>query len=381
MLKVSGPSLGDKLVAARGRPAGFDYLRVILATGVVLFHSIDSVTGTNPLTHFLHHVGRPLYTVILPMFFALSGFLVAGSLERCETMISFLGLRVIRLLPALLVETTLCAIIIGSLFTQLPLRDYFSSQGFHTYFLNILGDIHYRLPGVFLHNPYPDFVNKQLWTLPWELRCYTVILFLALAGLTRRLPLLTAAVVMLNLSPLVYHALFHDPLIHKPIADGAVLVISFLYGILLFFYRDRIAWDRRIFIACATLTAALLSYSWDPWGDYLAPLPAAYVTVYLGLLQPRRTIIVSTGDYSYGIFLYGFPLQQAVVASMGPIGHYWYVNFLVSMPIIVLVAMFSWHCVEKPALRFRPALKRLEAAIKPAAVRGPIAKLLLAPPR
>ena len=59
------------------------------------------------------------------MFFCLSGFLVAGSLERCRTPISFAGLRIFRIFPALVVEVLLSALILGPLLTHYSLKMYF----------------------------------------------------------------------------------------------------------------------------------------------------------------------------------------------------------------------------------------------------------------
>ena len=73
-------------------------------------------------------------------FFALSGFLVTGSLGRTR-LHQFVTLRVIRLIPALAVEITLSAVIIGLIFTTLPASEYLTSKGFYAYFLNIVGDI------------------------------------------------------------------------------------------------------------------------------------------------------------------------------------------------------------------------------------------------
>ena len=155
-------TLNDRLEATGGRPSGFDYLRIILATSVILFHSFNLTTGENVALHDLHGFFRPIDALIVPMFFSLSGFLIAGSLERSRTLISFLGLRAIRLVPALLVETVLSAIVIGLLFSYLPYRQYLVDSEFSRYFLNVIGDIHYNLPGVFEHNPFPRIVNGQI---------------------------------------------------------------------------------------------------------------------------------------------------------------------------------------------------------------------------
>lgn len=87
------------------------------------------------------------------MFFALSGFLVAGSLERCKTLLTILGLRVIRIYLVLAVEVVLSAFLIGASVTTYPLRDYFTDPLLFHYLRNSFGDIHFFLPGVFQHQP------------------------------------------------------------------------------------------------------------------------------------------------------------------------------------------------------------------------------------
>src|ERR1041385_995860 len=101
---VRGCSIDDRLRATQGRPSGFDYMRVALALGVICWHSrLTSYGEGSGAGHvWLVDIAMfPLAIFILPMFFSLSGFLVAGSLERSRTLLTFLGLRVFRILPAL----------------------------------------------------------------------------------------------------------------------------------------------------------------------------------------------------------------------------------------------------------------------------------------
>ncbi len=181
-------TIGRLWEAANGRPAGFDYLRISLAAMVILMHAPlvsygrESAASMARGLPFLH----PIYYFVLPSFFALSGFLVAGSLLRND-LVSFAALRVIRIFPALMAEVIICALTIGPLFTIFALRQYFTDSRFFAYFFNMLGYIHFRLPGVFTTLPYPDIVNEQLWTVPIELECYNLLIFLALVGLHRRI--------------------------------------------------------------------------------------------------------------------------------------------------------------------------------------------------
>jgi len=361
------PTLEDRLVATGGRPAGFDYLRIGLAIAVIFFHSFDLTAGDDAALHAMHGIFRPIDALVLPMFFSLSGFLVAGSLERSRTLISFLGLRVIRLVPALFVEVVFSAVIIGLLFTQLPYRDYFENPMFSHYFLNIIGDIHFRLPGVFITNPSSGTVNQQLWTIPWEMRCYLAIAIIAAFGVARRAKLFVASVIVLNVVLFVHHGFLGTRHLHHAIDggsfDGILLVLSFLYGIAFYLLRSSIVWLKWIFFAATPAVLLLTSLPYAFFGDWLAPSLVAYITIYLGLLEPRRSKLVSSGDYSYGVYLYGFPVQQAMVATLGVAGMHWYVNFPLSLAVAAMLAIASWHLVEKHAAGLRPLLFKGESAV------------------
>jgi len=331
-------------------------MRLVLALLIVVIHTMSVVYGAAYTHEIWTSPIRPLLAVVLPMFFALSGFLVAGSLGRCRSLVSFMGLRVIRIVPALAVDTCVGALLLGPLFTSLPLDEYFGAPTFRSYFLNIIGEIHYSLPGVFESNPWPGSVNLQLWTLPFELMCYLAIAVLAIFRILQRPAIFLGFTIAANLAVFVVYGLMSDTAPTHAV-PGLVLLQSFLYGVACFMFRRLIPWNGMLGIAAAIATFIALSI---PHGDFLAALPATYLTVYLGLMQPARSRLVTSGDYSYGIFLYGFPIQQAVVVMLGDIGRNPFVNFLVAIPVIVCLAVFSWFVVEKPALKLRPRLIRLE---------------------
>jgi peptidoglycan/LPS O-acetylase OafA/YrhL len=348
-------SLADQLALSRNRPAGFDYMRIGLAAAVVCLHSLNVTVGLNRTLEILNSV-RIGVAMILALFFALSGFLVTGSLLRCRSLISFLGLRLLRIGPALAVETTLSAIIIGPLFTELPLAQYFADPKFQHYFLNIVGDIHYQLPGVFLHNPMADVVNAQLWTVPYELWCYIILALLAAATICFSRILYLAFLGCAQVG-LVTYAICH-PGERSIQLQPHLLVFCFLAGVGFYLWRDRTPFNRTALLSALVVCAACLSMRHI---EMLAPVPAAYVACYLGALNPRRTWIVSSGDYSYGIFLYGVAIQQCVATSGAAVQH-WYLNILISLPICFGVAFVSWHLVEKHALGLRRHLEQFETA-------------------
>jgi peptidoglycan/LPS O-acetylase OafA/YrhL len=350
-------TLDDVMNAPGGRTTGFDYLRIGLAVAVLVSHSIDVGYGFAYATAVENGALRPVIAIILAMFFALSGFLVAGSLERCRSLVSFMGLRVIRLVPALAFETALAALVLGPLLTTLPVAAYFQDPLFARYFLNIAGDIQYLLPGMFAANPWANTVNAQLWTLPYELACYLSLFGLALFGIHRHRQMFALIVVAANVV-LAAKYMTTGQWNPVPTLPGDALVLSFLYGITCYLYRRELAHSAPLGIAAAALSIALLVH---PATDYLAPAFAAYLTVYLGLLRPTPTRLISSGDYSYGIFLYGFPVQQAVAHVLGTTGQHWAINTLIALPVTIGLAMLSWHYIEQPSLGLRAQLKQIEA--------------------
>jgi peptidoglycan/LPS O-acetylase OafA/YrhL len=347
-------SIGERLLQADDRPSGFDYLRLILATAVFMFHvpviNLGDAVGHKLWLSWL----RPVFAIVLPMFFALSGFLVAGSLVRCKTLISFLGLRVFRIVPALAVEVLLSALILGPIFTTKPLSEYFSSRSFFTYFLNIAGDVHFNLPGVFADNPHPSIVNGQLWTVPWELRCYMLLAAIAFFGVFRNLFMLVSSIAIICVVALV-HDLIYPPDVWVSV-HGIILVEAFIVGVAFFRLKNKIRLSAALFTLSLIATVALLSL---PYGDYFVACPAAYVTVYLGLLNPSRNKLLLSGDYSYGIYLYGFPIQQAVVAAAPSLSLA--IHTIVALPLTVAFATGSWWLIEKRVLSLRRWLLALEA--------------------
>jgi peptidoglycan/LPS O-acetylase OafA/YrhL len=329
-----------------------------LATSIILWHGISISYGqTAELAYWRSPLGVA-YHFVLPMFFALSGFLVCGSLDRCPTLVSFFALRILRIVPALAMEVLLSALLLGPALTVLPLGAYVAAPALHAYVLNMVGDIHYLLPGMFAFNPVPNTVNAQLWTMPYELMCYLAIGGLALSGLLKR-RFAFLLFMLLTQALWAWHAWRLGETHSSNGASGEVLVVAFLAGLLIYLYRDRIVLRKGVF-AAVTIVGVWLSAL--PHGAYYLPLPAAYMVVYLGLLNPPLAPLIRSGDYSYGLYLYGYPLQQAV-AWFGPPAWHWWINVGVALPASLLVAVCSWHGLERRALSLRRYIPNIERTL------------------
>jgi peptidoglycan/LPS O-acetylase OafA/YrhL len=250
-------TIEDRMQSAGGAMTGFDFLRIALSVAVLCWHSIRNSTGSIELDHALWSGSyRFLPAAIIPTFFALSGFLVAGSLDRTR-LVPFMTLRFLRLVPALAVEITLSALILGLIFTTLPRSQYLTHEQFYSYFLNIVGSVQYRLPGVFETNPDGGTVNAQLWTIPFELECYFALVLLSLSTLVRRRLAFISVAFGLSLALTVWTLLGHpaDPTTHIP---GRALVLSFLAAVSLYLYRGVIPYSNVVGVLSAIAAAALL---------------------------------------------------------------------------------------------------------------------------
>ncbi|MFD2234863.1 acyltransferase family protein [Phaeospirillum tilakii] len=342
------------MAAAGGHPSGFDYVRLGLAIGVLAWHTVVLSYGLTFQNEVWAGPWRGLPDLILPMFFSLSGFLIAGSLERSAGLVPYLILRGLRILPALVVEMVITACVMGPLVSDYPLSDYLADPRLADYFLSIFGEVKTDLPGVFVHNPLPSVVNGQFWTIPYEIKCYIALALLSLVGLYRRRGALLGCALALQ-AAFAVRAWFGPSLIWAGVPAN-VLFLCFLFGAVLYRHRNVVPARAGLAAACLLLTAGLLYLHHGP---YFVAAPIAYFTVFLCLHNPRRNVLIRHGDYSYGIYLYAFPIQQLVTLIPGV--ETWYDNLLLALPLTLAVAVVSWHGLERRVLALRchiPAVRQ-----------------------
>jgi peptidoglycan/LPS O-acetylase OafA/YrhL len=359
-------TLGSALDEHKGFAQGFDFLRVLLATSIIGWHAAQ-------LSAHVEMVRASVFWfteyMLVPMFFALSGFLVAGSSMRLSTK-NFLLNRAARILPALAADIVFAALLIGPLVTTLTTRQYFSDPTFFSYFLNITGWMQYELPGVFENNPRHD-VNGSLWTVPFEMGCYVMLAGLMISGAIKRprlILLLTFAVLMAGVHLMIAssHLASNHPSPLENLAmslflfKGALLLPSFLIGIVFYQLRHHIPFSGSI--AIGLVGAVILVSVFGNSNLLLSPaapviiLPLlGYLTVTIGLLPMPRLPGFDGGDYSYGLYLYHVPFLQLLVHYFPEVltGDHWWLLFVGGLALSLMAAAISWHVIEYPVLRLR----------------------------
>lgn len=374
-------SIGTELDKNRGLAPGFDFLRIFLACSVVVWHTAVIASGSKwpdsaPII-WLAGYG------ILAIFFALSGFLISGSATRLP-LGSFLVNRGLRIFPALIVEVVLSAFILGLAFTSLAPMVYLSEGQTWQYLTNIVGLVNYQLPGVFKMNP-TSAVNYSLWTIPHELLCYAIMSVFMIVGALRRTWIVGVAFAVSIAAGFWLDAVLQAGVenglaakIVSTLMEGSRLYVSFILGIAAYLFRYRLPYSGWLFAMCVAGCAAIAIVGPQPWLtipvlNVLVPPLGVYICVYIGLSRIPTLPVLRRGDYSYGIYLYGAPIQQSVRALLSSGSGF--ANLAVSAPLIILFAAFSWHCIEKPVMRLRKkfsfvARVREIEAVEPSATIG-----------
>jgi len=349
------PTAGQIMDRHGGTGPGFDALRFYLSVAIVIYHAKQVVVGREA-ADYQASVLFPYLLALVPIFFCLSGFLVTGSAIRTPSIRQFLTNRSLRIFPALTVEVALSALILGPWLTSVAWQDYFENKKLFSYFGNIVGRVRMSLPGVFDNNPIPDTVNASLWTLQPEFHCYLIMTALMLSTIVYRRGLATILYGTLTLALSILN--WRTDLGHPgDVFPGHVIVYYFATGIIAYHWVRSIPIHGGLFILAAILAYCMIDV---PGLMYLASLPVAYCTIYVGLSPFRLVYPFNTGDYSYGIYLFNFPIQQTVVYFFPNVKDWWLL-LLISLPLTILFAACSWRWIEKPALRLKRHVNKLSS--------------------
>lgn len=342
-----------------GRNNNFHLLRLIAASAVLYSHSFPLATGDKHTEPLRAASGCTFGSIAVDLFFLISGMLVTMSLVRRSSAMDFVKARFFRIWPGLTVAILLTVVALGPTFTTVALPTYFTAKDTLRYLvlnLLLLKGVAYNLPGVFATNPWPSAINGSLWTLPSEVRCY-----LALLATWMLLRLLKSAGSLrwtITLAWVVLFAAVLWSLRSTTIEDApARLWLMFCSGAMLYLWRERIilSWAALLAVAVAITAVLALGHGLVFGAVYFLALPYAMLcAAYLpegAILRYNRL-----GDYSYGVYIYAYPVQQSLMhlwPTLGPIA-----LFGAALPSTLLLAVLSWHFIEKPATglaRARPS--------------------------
>lgn len=340
---AAGMSLED---VAQGRDNNFNLIRFCAATAVLVSHAWPVALGPEQIEPLKSTLGHSLGQLAVYVFFALSGFFITASFERSNSPVIFIKARAARLFPGLAVSLAFVAFIIAPMITVLPASDYWSDPETGMFFFRNLGLLwpQYSLPGVFTDNPYPA-VEGSIWTLSHEVACYFFVLSLGATGLL-------ASRVSLFVVLVAYAAFYAAPgELHHRLVQLQWLSLPFVIGIVFWKWRAWVTLSLPFLLVLIVLAYLGRSTS---FAYPLMILALSYGVFWLGYAPSGRIRQFNRlGDYSYGIYIYAFPLQGLAVWLWGagsPTD-----NILLSFPMVLICAVISWHWIERPALEISRA--------------------------
>ena len=360
---VNAPTLAD---LDRGRDNNLDFLRLAAASAVIFGHSYNLLGRSDPLLGVLAMgTGR----LAVAVFFCLSGYLVAGSLIRRRSLVEFTLARALRIYPGLIAANSVVVLVAGVALTTHSAASYFTSKA--TWWFLLVNSTTIKtvaaLPGVFTDNPVASNVNGSLWTLPVEVRMYALVLLCgivaavgaAVGAAGRRVSrerLLPWALAAAFAAAYALSATHWRPAGKEVVVLGApnalVLVPYFAAGALFCLARERV---KLVGWAAAVAIALSVTARGTALSQVITPAAISYACLYLGYSRRIRLRgFARYGDFSFGMYIYAFPIQQTIYAHTAirsPL-----LNALIAWALSLAVAAASWHLVERRALAFKDRL-------------------------
>ncbi|MFE7416411.1 acyltransferase family protein [Rhodococcus sp. NPDC057529] len=343
-----------------GRHNGLSTIRLLLASTVVLWHSFP-LTGHDISPEGLREV---VGSFRVDAFFAISGFLVLRTWNRNPTVRTYLRARAYRLLPAFWVNLIVTAFVIAPIATQVAGGDVIALfRGEHSAWRYVVQNsttwvFFYDIDGTPNNVPFPGAWNGSIWMLKWEVAAYVGLLIIGITGVVRkRLLILSLAaafwvLVLLNsVTELSPSNNFHE---------ASRFGLMFSVGAALWAYSDKIKVDWRLsVISCLGILIGV----WLP--DYrLSAAPSLAYLVFWLAVHMKNAKFIRRNDYSYGIFLYSFPVQQLILCLGFPYRSP-VLFFIFALTLTLPFAVASWHLVEKPIRARKRELDKRDALKRP----------------
>jgi peptidoglycan/LPS O-acetylase OafA/YrhL len=320
----------------------FDVVRLIGALSVVFGHSwaVFQINGSQeePIRRILgvDYSG----SLAVYAFFFLSGIYITSSFDRSSNWLRFVLMRICRIYPALIVCVLITVFVIGPLFSPLKIQAYFAD--FQTWKYLIMNSTMLRfepkLTGLF-ENSFNRSVNASLWSLPLELKCYFFIFILGILGLLKK-----RCVSLMVLLGLILIYKFNPNIV----LDSFKPLLFFFLGSAAYSLRNRLLIDLRICIAMIVISI-IAYFSYPRFFVDIFYITFAYSILVAGTSGILKRMKLP-GDFSYGIYIYGFLVQQITAYFLPEMTVYY--SMLITIPMSCILGAISWYFIESPAIHW-----------------------------
>lgn len=335
------------------RNNNFNILRFVAAIFVIMGHMYH-LTGSMSFIVY----GQAVSTIGVKILFLLSGYFITLSYLSDTSkyhVIKYFIKKVFRIFPAL-IFVVVASMLIGACVTSLPLKDYFGSALFWEYLDNLRMYPRYVLPGVFTDNPYPSAVNGSLWTMPVELFMYVCVpLFCICHSNLGKIPgggiaILFALVTLLSIV-LPAIGIKRTVLYGTDWCSALAILPYYLAGCVYALFKNyQYLWNLQIaaflmfLLGCCSLNQAI--------NELLFLVIFSYFIFSFGCSKkPFFAWCFKKYDLSYGMYLWGFPVQQMLIYSFHDnLSYAGY--FALTLLIVIIISYISFIFVENPMISY-----------------------------
>ena len=334
------------------RRNNFDFLRFLAALYVIIKHSFDLLDETFSPQEILKGA------VAVPVFFLISGFLITGSAISSKSIKNYLWKRIIRIYPALITVILLSVFVLGPILTVLSTSEYFTSTKTYLYLVSTsIFKLFYHLPGVFENNLIKG-VNGSLWTLPYELILYIATIVLVSIPLLNKKKnlLLVLLILFFTVRIILGHRLYWFNYSTPLLLNFNIMYLFdwtfyFLLGAVIFKYKYLIQFKLSISIILTLAYSATIIFEYVNIASILHYVTLTYLVFYFSNLKSPLNSFGKYGDFSYGLYIYAFPVQQILINYFPEIE----VLSLIIMTTLISLgfAFLSWNYIEERALIYK----------------------------
>ncbi len=348
---------------AANRNNNFNILRLILATLVIFSHSPELTDGNRNRELLTRIFGTLSFgEVAVNGFFLLSGFLIVQSWQRKPNFPDYLKKRVLRIYPGFIVASLVSAFIVGPLGSNAA--QYFSEFRFAAFLWDTALLRMPSTPPVFDGQPHA-LVNGAMWTIQYEFRCYLLVALFGTWGLIGRRSqwlALSGVVLLLSLVPELTSKLVFagSDFLFANQLELIRFLAFFCSGGCFYLFRDRIRYKTGWLIAAALVLCLFM------FKEKTAQLGLATCGAYLLFWFAHAPIkclerFRNAPDISYGVYLYGWPIQKLLVWYIPSISPW--LLFVLSCGFSAICGLLSWNLVERPFLNLVRKRESKEAVI------------------
>ena len=314
----------------------FDFLRFFLAL-MVFFAHYDILRGVS-------FVNSPITSpMAVSGFFTISGLLIFRSYCRSNSLKSYFLKRVKRIFPAY-VLVVLLVVPLFACFSELPLREYFLSAELFRYLvanLATMNFLHPSLPGVLSG----EAVNPSLWTIKVELFLYLLVPLVASLYAKSSRVWSVVVVVLTSLLATWLKRTADDTGVptYDLVGKWVSLVSYFMAGAAAYLFREELKRYKYFLILPAMSILALETRD----AEFFRPFAMGVAIYFFAFTTPFLNKFGKIGDLSYGIYIFHGPIVNLTICLGWEDGPH---TFFITLFLVLLVAFFSWHLLEKKIL-------------------------------